>query len=182
MTGENQAAGLFLMNILILFSGGIDSTACLNYFLRRNDNVNLVYYNYGQPNEQVERKAAINVSKYYNLDLKIVTVSECSVQEGMIPGRNAFLLSLSLLMTPFNNGGVVIGIHNHSMYSDCSESFLNLMQEIYNIYCDGQIKILAPFLHWDKGDIIAYAKAEKVPLDLVYSTSLDKSDYFGKEI
>jgi 7-cyano-7-deazaguanine synthase in queuosine biosynthesis len=67
----------------------------------------------------------------------------------MIPGRNAFLLSLSLLKIPFKKGGVAIGLHDHSIYSDCSESFLNLMQNIFNIYYDGEIKILAPFIHWD---------------------------------
>jgi 7-cyano-7-deazaguanine synthase len=170
------------MDILILFSGGIDSTACLNYFLKRKDNVNLLYFIYGQPNEQLERKAAIAVASYYNLKLNIINIEGCSVSEGMIPGRNAFLLSLSLLKVPFKNGGVAIGIHDHSIYSDCSESFLNLMQNIFNIYHDGCIKILAPFIHWDKGDIINYAKSEKIPLELVYSTSLDKDFYYEKDI
>ena len=169
------------MDVLILFSGGIDSTACLNYFLKRNDKINLLYFNYGQPNEQIERKAAIDVSNFYNIELNIIRIDGCSVSEGMIPGRNAFLLSLSLLKVPFRNGGVVIGIHSRSIYSDCSESFLDLMQNIFDIYYDGRVKILAPFLYWDKSDIIAYAKAEKIPLELAYSTSLDKSIYSEKE-
>jgi len=169
------------MDILILFSGGIDSTACLNYFIKRNDNVYLLYFNYRQPNEQLERKAAIDVAKFYNLGLDTINIDGCAVSEGMIPGRNAFLLSLALLKVPFKNGGIAIGIHDHSIYSDCSESFLNLMQSIFNIYHDGNIKILSPFLHWDKGDIIAYAKSEKIPLELVYSTSLEKTTYIEKD-
>jgi len=169
------------MNVLILFSGGIDSAACLNYFLKRNDNIWLLYFNYGQPNEQFERKAAFDVANFYNLELNTINIDGCSVSEGMIPGRNAFLLSISLLKVPFENGGVAIGLHDHSIYSDCSESFLNLMQEIYDVYCDGKMKILTPFLHWDKGDIIAYSKTEKIPLELVYSTSLDKGDYLKKD-
>ena len=169
------------MDVLILFSGGIDSTACLNYFLKRNDKINLLYFNYGQPHEQIERKAAMDVASFYNFGLNTINIDGCSVLEGMIPGRNAFLLSLSLLKLPFKNGGIAIGIHDHSIYSDCSESFLNLMQNIFNIYYDGSIKILAPFLHWDKGDIIAYAKSEKIPLELVYSTSLEKTAYYEKD-
>jgi len=169
------------MDVLILFSGGIDSTACLNYFLKRKDRINLLYFNYGQPNEQLERKAAIDVASFYNLGLNTINIDGCSVSEGMIPGRNAFLLSLSLLKIPFENGGVAIGLHDHSIYSDCSESFLDLMQNIFNIYHDGRINILAPFIHWDKSEIIAYAKSEKIPLELVYSTSMEKTAYIEKD-
>jgi 7-cyano-7-deazaguanine synthase len=169
------------MNILILFSGGIDSTACLNYFLKRNDKICLLYFNYGQPNEQIERKAAIDVASFYNLKLNTINIDGCSVSEGMIPGRNAFLLSLSLLKVPFESGGIAIGLHDHAIYSDCSELFLNLMQNIFDIYHDGRIKILSPFIHWDKSDIITYAKLEKIPLELVYSTSLEKTSYIEKD-
>jgi 7-cyano-7-deazaguanine synthase len=168
------------MDVLILFSGGIDSSTCLNYFLKRNDNVYLLYFDYGQPNEYIERAAAINVAKYYKQNLNTITINGCSASEGMIPGRNAFLLTLSLLKVPFESGGVAIGLHNHSLYSDCSESFVNTMQNIFDTYYDGRIKILTPFMQWDKGDIIAYAKSEKVPLELVYSTSLD-SEFFLRE-
>jgi 7-cyano-7-deazaguanine synthase len=168
------------MEVLILFSGGIDSTACLNYFVKRNDNIHLLYFNYGQHNESEERSAAINVSNYYKHELNIVNIEGFLIPEGMIPGRNAFLLSLALLKTPFKNGGITIGIHDHSIYPDCSESFISNMQNIYDIYYDGRIKILTPFLHWNKGDIINYAKSEKTPLDLVYSTSLNKEYYIEK--
>jgi 7-cyano-7-deazaguanine synthase len=109
------------MEVLILFSGGIDSTACINYFIKRNDNIHLLYFNYGQHNESKERSAAINVSNYYKHELNIVNIEGFLVPNGMIPGRNAFLLSLSLLKTPFKNGGIVIGLHDHSIYSDCTE-------------------------------------------------------------
>jgi 7-cyano-7-deazaguanine synthase len=170
------------MDVLILFSGGIDSTSCLNYFLKRNDNVTLVYFNYGQPNEQAERNSAINISEYYKQNLNIIDIKNCSAPQGMIPGRNAFLLSLSLMVIPFKSGGVVIGVHNHAVYPDCSASFIAIMQKIFDVYFDGQIRILTPFLYWDKSDIITYANSEKVPLELVYSTSVERKFYLEEDV
>jgi 7-cyano-7-deazaguanine synthase len=165
------------MKVLILFSGGIDSTACLNYFIKRKDDISLLYFNYGQSNELIERKAAISVSRYFDKILDIVTIDGCNIPDGMIPGRNAFLLSLALLKTSFKNGGIVIGIHDQTDYCDCTENFIVNMQKIYDIYNDGCIQIITPFLRWKKEDIILYAQNEKLPLDLVYSTSVDKEIY-----
>ncbi|GHU80694.1 7-cyano-7-deazaguanine synthase [Spirochaetia bacterium] len=170
------------MNVLILFSGGIDSTACLNYFLHRNDTVHLLYFNYGQGDEEIERNAAESVAKYYKTKLDIITISGCIIPKGMIPGRNAFLLSLALLKIPFMDGGIAIGVHSYTDYTDCSENFISLMQNIFDVYYDGRIQILTPFLEWNKYDIIEYARKEKIPLELVYSTSMDKNLYIrGKD-
>jgi 7-cyano-7-deazaguanine synthase len=168
------------MNVLILFSGGIDSTACINYFLRRKDEVSLLYFNYGQKNEQIERNAALNIAEYYEKHLEIITVEGCDIPDGMIPGRNSFLLSLALLKTTFNNGGIAIGVHDYTDYPDCSDKFIAAMQSIYDIYNDGRIQIVTPFLRWKKEEIIAYAQQEKLPLELVYSTSLDKKVFLEK--
>jgi 7-cyano-7-deazaguanine synthase len=165
------------MDILILLSGGLDSTACLNYFMKREDKISLLYFNYGQPDENIERKAALNISGYYKLKLEIVDIIGCPIPIGMIPGRNAFLLSLSLLKTSFVTGGVVIGIHDKTDYCDCTENFIQGMQNIFNMYSDGRIQILTPFLHWTKNEIATYANNEKLPLNLVYSTSLNKESY-----
>lgn len=168
------------MNVLVLFSGGIDSTACVNYFLKRKDDVSLLYFNYGQPNEQAERESALNIARYYNKYLDIVLIKGCSIPNGMIPGRNAFLLSLALLKMAFVKGGIAIGVHDYTDYPDCSEKFIADMQNIYDIYNDGRIQILSPFLHWKKEEIVAYAQQEKLPLELVYSTSLNKESFLKK--
>jgi 7-cyano-7-deazaguanine synthase len=165
------------MKVLILFSGGIDSTACLNYFLKREDDISLLYFNYGQSNETIEREAAVNVANYYGIKMDIITIDGCSIPNGMIPGRNAFLLSLALLKISFKNGGIAIGVHDQTDYCDCTENFIINMQKVYNIYNDGCIQIMTPFLHWKKEDIVLYAQNEKLPLDLVYSTSMDKKLY-----
>ena len=168
------------MNVLVLFSGGIDSTACVDYFLKRKDDVSLLYFNYGQPNEPAEQDAALRIAQYYKKYLDIVLIDGCDIPNGMIPGRNAFLLSLALLKTAFDKGGIAIGVHAYTDYSDCSEKFVAGMQNIYDIYNDGRIQILTPFLHWKKEEIIAYAQQEKLPLELVYSTSLDKKSFLEK--
>jgi 7-cyano-7-deazaguanine synthase len=168
------------MNVLVLFSGGIDSTACVHYFLKRKYDISLLYFNYGQPNERDEKEAALNIAHYYNKHLDIVVIKGCSIPSGMIPGRNAFLLSLALLKITFDKGGIAIGVHDYTDYSDCSEKFIADMQNIYDIYNDGRIQILTPFLNWKKEEIIAYAQQEKLPLELVYSTSLDKKLFLEK--
>jgi 7-cyano-7-deazaguanine synthase len=87
---------------------------------------------------------------------------------GEIPGRNLALLSIATL---FTHGAqiVALGIHAGTRYFDCSRSFTDQADRLIGECTNGAIALFAPFLHWAKRDIIAYARSEGLDLNLTYS-------------
>ena len=64
---------------------------------------------------------------------------------------------------------IAAGIHEGSPYYDCSEGFLKCVQVIVDGYTAGSIKIVAPFLKWNKAMIWEFCGESKLPVDLTYS-------------
>ncbi len=159
--------------VLVLLSGGIDSAACVEYYVSRGYSVSALFIDYGQPNVNQEKAAASAIADHYHIPIRQLKVSGCSVKEGYVPARNAILLSLALLSFGPDSGIVALGIHAGTPYSDCSPEFALLMQQIYDLYEGGRIRIDAPFLQWTKNEIWEHAKIQKVPLHMTHSTNLN---------
>lgn len=166
MMGDSEA-----LKVMVLLSGGVDSTACVGYYIRNNYQVYALFIDYGQHKSEKESVAATAVADYYKIPLNQITINSISVPEGYIPGRNAMLLSLALMNCPFNQGIVALGIHSGTSYQDCSPEFESLMQRIYLLYEEGRIRIDAPFLKWEKSEIVDFAKMIKIPLQLTFSSN-----------
>lgn len=157
--------------IHLLLSGGVDSTACIKYYLQKHYKVQPLYVDYGQPNAKSELKAAKSISDFYNLALEKVVIGTKSIPEGYVRGRNAVLLLVAFMHCSFDKGIVAIGIHSGTDYQDCSKEFVQLMQQTYSLYEDGSISIDAPFINWSKSEIIDFAEQNDVPINLCFSSS-----------
>lgn len=154
----------------LLLSGGIDSAACLAFYLKQGFSVECFHIGFGQPAFIQERVAAERVARHFNVPLKILRWSgSVNFKEGEIVGRNAFLLMSALIEIDGNSGILGTGIHAGTSYFDCSPGFLSLMQTVVDGYCDGRVKLGAPFIEWTKQQIFAFCKSEGVPTDLTYS-------------
>ncbi|NMC59240.1 MAG: tRNA methyl transferase-like protein [Candidatus Methanofastidiosa archaeon] len=159
-----------MKNCILLFSGGIDSTACLHYYLEQEFVVNLVFINYGQISSENEFKSAKKIASYYDIDLNYLNYKPVKrFSKGEIMGRNAFLILAALLNYPEFKGIISLGIHSEVPYYDCSELFFRDMQNLIEGYTDGQVIIDAPFLQWDKKTIYEYCKNNDIPIYLTYS-------------
>jgi 7-cyano-7-deazaguanine synthase len=155
---------------MILLSGGIDSTALLHLYKKSNVDISALFFNYGQPAAQKEKKAASAVSQHYGVHLDVINYSGVKeFNEGLILGRNAFLLHGALMQFSSNFGVIAMGIHSGTDYYDCSEDFYLKVRQLFEAYTDGCISFDAPFLKWTKGDIWHYCKLENVPVSLTYS-------------
>lgn len=160
-------------NVSVLLSGGVDSTACVAFYLEHHFPVSGMFVDYGQASAQREIKAAKSVACHYDIPLsKIVWSGLRRKKSGFICGRNAFLLIGALMEFPQDAGILAMGIHSGTLYLDCAQSFISKMQSIFDIYTQGRIQIGTPFLKWTKGDIWTYSKAQGVPLELTYSCEI----------
>ncbi|MBD2501887.1 7-cyano-7-deazaguanine synthase [Anabaena azotica] len=166
---------------LLLLSGGIDSSACLHYYLNKGFSVSALFIHYGQISASKEESAATNISKHYNIPIeKIKLTGFKKWAGGYIPGRNAFLLHTALMAFKENTGIISIGIHAGTNYNDCSERFIATMQSSFDIYTDGCIRIGVPFMKWDKRMIWDYCKLNQVPLEITYSCELGQEQPCGQ--
>jgi 7-cyano-7-deazaguanine synthase len=155
---------------LILLSGGIDSTACIRYYLELNFNVTGLFIDYGQRSRNLERNSAIHVANHYNVTLDDISLSNKNdFAPGEIRGRNAFFLMTALLVYPKFKGIISMGIHAGNPYYDCSQRFIKDITTLLDAYSSGEVRFDAPFITWDKRAIYDYCIKEDVPIHLTYS-------------
>jgi len=167
--------------ILVLLSGGIDSTTCLAFYLDLGRRPCAMFVDYQQPAVHQEALAAQAVSDYYGIQLTNLTWNGyVKKTDGLIPGRNAFLLIAALMERPPTVTTVAIGIHAGTNYKDCTSAFISAMQTVFDIYTEGRTNIAAPFVEWTKGEIYAYCKTQSVPLALTYSCERSGETHCGQ--
>lgn len=155
---------------MVCLSGGIDSAACVHYFLSEGCEVEAIFVDYGQKAVTSERSSAEKIARHYNVGLKHITADMGrSFSEGDIQGRNALLIFASLMSWEQKSGIVALGIHSGTPYYDCSEDFTRYINKLLEGYTDGRFVFQPPFLKWDKKMVVRYCKENGVPLDLAYS-------------
>ena len=158
------------MSTIVLLSGGIDSTSCLSFFLKRGFRVGALFVDYGQRAARMELRAARSVCRHFGVSLRVVILDGAKRKgEGLILGRNGFLVLTALLEARMKKGIIALGVHSGTRYSDCSRRFLRQMQGIVDTYMGGTVQVVAPFVDWSKPEIWRFAQGEDVPLALTYS-------------
>lgn len=168
-------------NVLILFSGGIDSTALIDYYIKSNYKVSALFFNYGQKSLIYEQQAVKKISKYYDIDVKEIALGfSLRNKKGGLIGRNALLLTASLCLIPEDTHYIGIGVHYGTPYYDCSDTFIKDYQRIIDGYFNGSVILEAPFLNFTKKQIIEYCTKENVNLSYTYSCELGSKRNCGK--
>lgn len=166
---------------LVLLSGGLDSTACVHFYVSHGFEVHALFLDYGQSAATQEARAAANIAKHYDVPLALLACTGPRPKTaGLILGRNAFLVFAALMEFSSSSGLIALGIHSGTAYFDCSEPFLELVQGIVNAYADGRIRVSAPFLSWHKSHIWDYCLASDVPISLTYSCELGQQQPCGE--
>ena len=86
------------MDVLVLMSGGIDSTACAHFFQQREDTVRGVFVDYGQLAAKAERRATTEITTFLGIPLSTLSFrTNIEYSEGEVVGRNAFLVFATLM-------------------------------------------------------------------------------------
>ncbi len=156
--------------VLVLLSGGIDSTACVDFYKQMGRPPCAVFIDYGQLAAEMEAVAANAIAQYYAVPLiHLVWRGYRLKADGLIPARNCFLISAALMERPSSVSVIAIGVHAGTDYPDCGESFMEAMQAVLNVYDNPPVQLTAPFATWAKADIIAYCELRNVPIYLTYS-------------
>ncbi|MHA1690493.1 MAG: 7-cyano-7-deazaguanine synthase [Candidatus Heimdallarchaeaceae archaeon] len=167
--------------VLILLSGGIDSAACVHYFLDEKYEIDSIFIDYGQKAREKELLSAKKIANYYDIRFNRIVVRNSEVfSSGELLGRNAFLVFTAVMYKKPSSGIISLGIHSKVPYYDCSEDFVKNINNILDGYTNGRVLLYAPFLKWDKYMIYQYCKNNKVPVHLTYSCENGTSPPCGK--
>ena len=75
--------------VLVLFSGGLDSTACVHFYLTQGFKVRTLFVSYGQLSAEPEASAAAALSRHYRVPLRVLKCDGATGKTGgVIMGLN----------------------------------------------------------------------------------------------
>ena len=187
--------------IVVIFSGGMDSYTLLNKALRDDLKVSAVTFNYGQRHvKEIEYAAAACLE--LNIAHKVIDItainqllqgssltSDIDIPEGhyadenmkstIVPNRNMILLSLAVgYAISISARKVFYGAHSgdHAIYPDCRPEFVEKMNNVCAIANYEPVEIVTPYLNYNKGHIIG----DGIRMGLDYSKTW--SCYNGSDI
>lgn len=168
-------------DVLVLFSGGQDSTTCLYWAKRKFRNVYALSFIYGQKHlkevevaKKIANKASVkleimDVSFIGRLGNNSLTNDSLSMDmekpsEGFpntfVPGRNLFFLSIAAVYAREHNiNHIVTGVSqtDFSGYPDCRDAFIKSLNVTLNLAMDGQFILHTPLMWIDKAETWAMA-------------------------
>ena len=168
------------MQAIVLLSGGIDSMACIHFYLNQGYCIEALFCDYGQPASVREMESAKTISKYYKMPLHIIRTTDIKIpKSGEICGRNALLVHQALCFGGYGVYKIILGIHDGTGYADCTQLFVDQMNRVIDCYANGTIILEAPFLKWHKKEIVTYCQENKLPLEITYSCETGRTPPCG---
>lgn len=184
------------MRVLVIFSGGMDSSTLLYDLRAAGHEVKGISFDYGQ-RHRVELAHAAAVAQlagveYQCIDLRALGsviagqssqlnhsvevpdghYSEESMKATVVPNRNMIMLSVAVGHAIANDfEAVAYGAHagDHAIYPDCRLEFVEAMRHAIAL-CDWkQIELLTPYVDKNKGEICARGAELEVPFAKTWS-------------
>ena len=162
-----------MRNVLVLSSGGIDSTACLSYYISNGYSPSAMWVDYGQIAKAPELNAVKAVTAHFDVPLKIIKLQGLqwflAQSNDEFRGRNLLLASIGVCSFPSSHGLIAMGIHEGTNYRDCSIEFQTEIDTLVRMVSNGCLTTDFPFGKLTKGDIAAFCERANVPVNLTYS-------------
>lgn len=161
---------------VLLFSGGIDSTALLYW---KKPEIALLI-NYGQVTFEAEQKAASEIAYSTNIPLITHSLKLDLVGSGTLAGeelshhnlysefwpfRNQLLLTIALIFAVKNDfGHVMIGLtKSDDLFKDNSDLFIRKMDDL-SMFQEYKVKISAPAIEYSVQELVRFSK---IPMNLL---------------
>jgi 7-cyano-7-deazaguanine synthase len=155
-------------DLVVLFSGGLDSATALALYKDRANLALGVYY--GQPHA-LELDYAERIAEHYGVDYAEIRAPKLGKTDDVVfEGRNALLLTLGCCYAlAVRAKGVVIGCNfsDWELFPDCRPEFISHLSHAL-AYAYG-VSVIAPFLRMSKAEVVARARELGVPIEQTWS-------------
>jgi 7-cyano-7-deazaguanine synthase len=167
--------------VLVVLSGGQDSTTCLYWAIERfgRDNVSTLTFDYGQ-RHRIELECATRIAEQAGvsntclpidtfaalggdaltddaIEVQSPTMEEGGLPNTFVPGRNLIFLTFAAAYAyRLGISHLVTGVAqtDYSGYPDCREDTINSLQETLRAGMESDIVIHAPLMHLSKGQTV----------------------------
>lgn len=184
-----------MKKVVVLTSGGMDSTTLLFHHVRQGDEVRAIAYNYGQ-RHVLELECAKRNARELKVPLEVVDLSSLArvlpgssqtdktveVPEGhysaetmkatVVPNRNMILLAIAIghaIAHKMDFVSYAAHAGDHTIYPDCRPAFAHIMNLAASL-CDWkQVNLLRPFIDMSKKDIVLLGDRIGVFFSATYS-------------
>lgn len=164
------------MKLVVLLSGGIDSTVLLACMLHQGHECVAVSVDYGQDHFR-ELAAAKEIADHYNVEHVIIKTGvlnghAISQNDSVVPARNLVIISLAVAVADTHYAtAVAFGANNDDFngFSDCRPEFIEALDEA--VYRSGITckSVLAPLINDTKKQVVELGKQLDAPLHLTWS-------------
>lgn len=162
------------MKIVMICSGGLDSTVLYYYQKKIGNEILPVNFSYGSKHNPIERTSALILIpglKLIDINLSFLKSSLLSGQEAIphghyqaenmkstvVPFRNGIMLSFAIAIAESEKADcVMLGSHSgdHAIYPDCRPEFTEAISRAAIEGTYNNIKVISPFNSMTKGDIV----------------------------
>lgn len=170
------------MKVVMILSGGMDSVSLMHYLVGGGNEVHALSFDYGQRHRK-ELDCATKCAAALRVPHKVIDITgiaplvgksaltdDIEVPHGhyeaenmkmtVVPNRNAIMLSLAYgYACTIEAEALACGVHSgdHAIYPDCRPEFIEQLGAALATGTEGHrnpdLKIIAPFVNIDKGDI-----------------------------
>jgi 7-cyano-7-deazaguanine synthase len=185
--------------VVVIVSGGLDSTVLAYWFATRDSELRLLSFDYGQ-RHRIELEHAAEIAGLLHCPHEIVDLSaigrlltgsaltdaDVAVPDGhytdesmratVVPNRNAIMLDIAVAVAIAHGAdAVAFGAHagDHAIYPDCRPEFVDSFARSARIANEGLLAdgftVLAPFLGYTKTQIVRIGEALAVPFERTWS-------------
>ncbi len=189
-------------SVVVLLSGGLDSTVLLGHMLAHGASVRGLSVMYGQ-RHLTEIEAAKRVARFYDVPHQIVdlgalaavmrnssqTDKSVPVPEGhyadesmkatIVPNRNMILLATAIaeaISCGFNAVAYAAHAGDHAIYPDCRPEFADAMKVAASLCHYTPIYLMRPFITMTKKAIVQRGYAIGAPMHFTYSCYVGKPE------
>jgi len=180
-----------ILKVVVLLSGGLDSTVALALALDRGHDVVAVSFDYGQthvkeleaaeriavghfgvPHQVINIKGILTGASALTGALEIPDTHATDIDATYVPGRNLVMVSIGAAVAEaVGAGAVVIGANadDDAGYKDCRPKFIDALDIALREGTLNGVSVWAPFLRMTKRDIVAMGWLVGAPMGYSWS-------------
>lgn len=187
--------GLTQSKAVVLFSGGLDSTALLGYVKSMGELALPISVDYGQRHSK-ELTAAADICAHLQLSHRVVRLNHLrnilggsaltddtipvpdghyeaeSMKSTVVPNRNMIFIAVAVGFAVAQEADkVFIAAHSgdHHVYHDCRPEFLTAQADAVRMATGGKVGLFKPFVNLTKGDVCRIGLDTNMPLEMSWS-------------
>lgn len=160
--------------VVVLLSGGVDSTAALGVAMSGPGCVLALSVDYGQAHVR-ELEAAAAVAAHWGVRHEVLDFSSWGALVAgslVVPNRNAVLLMAGVgVADRVGAGEVWTGVHvgDHEVFPDCRPGFVEAAGVTARLATEGRVGVVAPFVDSGKGEVVRAGVRVDAPFGLSWS-------------